>query len=417
MLIFVFLQYSEHLTANNYTNWPSLAQYGYNNNGPFQLGDRSILSPNIGNYNVDPTTTAELGLTGPTMTSTLGQPGSIPPGYLLSTGGTAQTQESTATTSSLTPKVMTTLGPVTGKLVRTPNGIRYRAFLAIPYADFQGRFKKPAQASAWEGVFDASEYRQRCVYQARNLTKEGERCHYLKILAPENPFQTYPVIFWPHGGGFSAGANDDYNNDALADILVAKGVIIVQPNYRVGAFGFWSLGTKEAPGNYAMWDVLEALKWVNREIKAFGGDPSRVICHGQGAGSVVCDLLGMSPKAHGLLSALSMWSGQIFSPKIDRDDAKNLADFARFATAVDCDDEKHSLWNSPTNRTKILACMEKKSLQEIIGGMAKVGHGVAGFCKKIVLFKLNFSFKLLKYSKFHIKICQIVKNLLDFICT
>ena len=117
------------------------------------------------------------------------------------------------------------------------------------------------------------------------LFKEGlpisEDCLFLNIYAPAVREQDVAVMIWIHGGGFIAGAADPYRSDALA----AHGnVIVVTINHRVSLWGFLSTEDEHAPGNYGLFDQHLAIQWVHDNIKAFGGDPSRVTIFGQSAG-------------------------------------------------------------------------------------------------------------------------------------
>lgn len=138
------------------------------------------------------------------------------------------------------------------------------------------------------------------------MTEQSEYCHCVKVLAPDSPNGSYPVLFWPPEGGFKTGASSGYDVDAQADVLICKGLIVAQLNYRVGPFGFWSTGTAEAAGNYAMWTVIEALKWMKSEIQAFGGDPNKITCQGQGAGGITRDFLSLNPDTQNQFAGFSM---------------------------------------------------------------------------------------------------------------
>ena len=90
-----------------------------------------------------------------------------------------------------------------------------------------------------------------------------------------------PVMVWFHGGGFTSGQASMYGPEHLLD----KDVILVTVNYRLGPLGFFTLGNEEVPGNQGMWDQYEGLRWVQNNIKSFGGNPSRVTIFGESAGA------------------------------------------------------------------------------------------------------------------------------------
>lgn len=91
-----------------------------------------------------------------------------------------------------------------------------------------------------------------------------------------------PVIFYIHGGGFSEGSGNNFFFGP--DFLLEKGVIVVTINYRLGAFGFMSLNTKQHSGNMGLKDQYTALKWIHHNINAFGGNKHRITLMGQSAG-------------------------------------------------------------------------------------------------------------------------------------
>src|SRR6185312_7577970 len=136
-----------------------------------------------------------------------------------------------------------------------------------------------------------------------------------------------PVMVWIHGGGWTRGSGSTPTYDGAA--LAKKGVVLVTTNYRLGVFGFLAHPelTKESPnhssGNYAILDHVAALQWVQKNIAAFGGDPTRVTIFGESAGSWAVNALMASPLAKGLFQRAIGESGGLFSPM------KTLADAER----------------------------------------------------------------------------------------
>ena len=191
----------------------------------------------------------------------------------------------------------------------------------------------------------------------------GEDCLYLNIYTPQNLFhgQTdqvhgglglLPVMVWIHGGAYVIGAGSQYDATSLA----TKGVVMVTINYRLGIFGFMSSEDDVMPGNYGMWDQIEALKWVKANIAAFGGDPDRVTIFGQSAGSSSVSLLTLSPQAKGLFHRAIMQSGQSLSPfsYFFRGNKVEPRMFARtVGVSVDC-----NIFES-ANSANLLSCLQK----------------------------------------------------------
>ncbi len=208
---------------------------------------------------------------------------------------------------------------------RLQGGVNEKAqvayFLGIPYAR-AGRWQAPQPVLRLEGVFRATQpgpaCPQRGVFTTRlggYLPPQDEDCLNLGVwlpLAPPPP-EGYPVMVWIHGGSFTGGgwAEPLYDGTALA----AQGAVVVGFNYRLGPLGWLALPALQAEdaqgstGNYGLMDMLEALRWVRRNIAAFGGNPDNVTLFGQSAGGMaVCTLLA-SPKAQGLFHKAILQSG------------------------------------------------------------------------------------------------------------
>ena len=186
------------------------------------------------------------------------------------------------------------------------SGSDIRSFLGIPYAappTGDLRWRPPQEIASWSGMRDATHYAHACV-QA-NDKNSSEDCLYLNVWTPAASLQQrLPVMVWIHGGGFVAGSGSDPKFDGTR--LSQKGVVIVTINYRLGVFGFLAHPdlTKESPhhasGNYGLMDQIFALRWVQQNISAFGGDPSRVTIFGESAGATSIGYLLVSPLAKGL---------------------------------------------------------------------------------------------------------------------
>ncbi|MDP4212105.1 MAG: carboxylesterase family protein [Bacteroidota bacterium] len=157
----------------------------------------------------------------------------------------------------------------------------------------------------------------------------SEDCLYLNVwTAAKSSNEKRPVMVWIYGGGFITGgaATAGYSGEALAE----KGIIFVSFNYRLGVFGFLShpeLSAEDphhSSGNYALLDQIAALKWVQKNIHAFGGDPDRVTIAGQSAGSISVNCLLASPLAKGLFQGAIAESGSLVlqNPLINMKDKK-----------------------------------------------------------------------------------------------
>jgi para-nitrobenzyl esterase len=215
-----------------------------------------------------------------------------------------------AQADSLTVK--TAQGKAQGKTI---NSGKVKAFLGLPYAAApvgELRWRAPEPPAQWKGMRDASKYGARCaqghVYDDMIFQDSGESedCLFLNVFAPAEASakSKLPVMFWIHGGGYSAGSASEPRHNG--DFLPLKGVVLVTINYRLGVFGF--LATAElakeangAAGNYGLLDMAAALEWVKANIKKFGGDPDNVTIFGESAGSFAVSTLMASPLSRGLI--------------------------------------------------------------------------------------------------------------------
>jgi carboxylesterase type B len=156
------------------------------------------------------------------------------------------------------------------------------------------RFQKPLPTSNWEGVYNATKYRNACIQPDKvepdnNIPEEtthGEDCLFLSVWQPPTPLpngKKRSVMYWIHGGGFEAGTIFSLAYDARY-IAIFGDVVVVTVNYRLGPFGFLYGGTDDSPGNAGLYDQILGLKWVRDNIEQFGGDPESVTIFGESAG-------------------------------------------------------------------------------------------------------------------------------------
>ncbi|MBB5976739.1 carboxylesterase/lipase family protein [Kribbella solani] len=171
------------------------------------------------------------------------------------------------------------------------------------------RWKAPQAARAWSGV-RASALGNVCPQQPNPEAPKGsdaEDCLYLNVTTPAKPsVKPRAVVVWIPGGGFFSGAGSSYEASKFA----ARGdVVVVTVNYRLGIFGFFGYPGLPGSGTFGLQDQQAALRWVQRNAGAFGGDPRNVTVAGESAGGMsVCAQL-TSPTATGLFSKAIMQSG------------------------------------------------------------------------------------------------------------
>ncbi|MEV6235983.1 carboxylesterase family protein [Lentzea sp. NPDC051838] len=203
--------------------------------------------------------------------------------------------------------VQTDKGAVSGTVTST-----YRTFGTIPFAAppvGENRWRDPQPAQAWRGVRDATKPSPRCAQSAGlgEPASETEDCLYLNVTTPaKNPHKPRPVMVWIHGGGFTSGSASSYDARWLA---TKNDAVVVTINYRLGVFGFFGYPGLPESGGFGIADQQAALKWVQRNARAFGGNPANVTIFGESAGGLsVCAQLA-SPRAAGLFAKAIIQSG------------------------------------------------------------------------------------------------------------
>jgi len=230
----------------------------------------------------------------------------------------------------------TTDGPVLG--LRENGVIR---FLGIPYAKPPVgalRWMPPQPVAKWTGVRRAYKFGPTCA-QVTTLgpfagpPNSNEDCLYLNVFTQDTK-ANLPVLVWIHGGGYFDGASNDYDPSKL----VTKGkLVVVTLNYRLNLFGFLAHPALDAEGhafgNYGLMDMQAALKWVRRNIAAFGGDPGNVTLGGQSAGAGATAANVLSPGAKGLFHRAIFQSGG-YTPFVPKSVAEDKG--KKFAAAAGC---------------------------------------------------------------------------------
>jgi para-nitrobenzyl esterase len=182
------------------------------------------------------------------------------------------------------------------------------------------RWRAPQPAVPWRGVLNATSYRSDCMQlpfpsDAAPLgTPPAEDCLYVNVWKPASSVANLPVVVWIYGGGFVNGGSSPptYSGANLAK----RGVMVVSFNYRLARFGTFATpalaredGTARFTGNFAYLDQIAALKWVKRNIAAFGGDPANVTIVGESAGGFSVHMLVTSPDTNGLFARAVIMSG------------------------------------------------------------------------------------------------------------
>ena len=196
-------------------------------------------------------------------------------------------------------------------------------YAAPPVGDL--RWRAPQRAATWQGVRMADQFGAPCIQSNKPIEnqpiKHNEDCLYVNVWTPaQSAAERLPVMFWIHGGGFTAGATLErlYHGEQLAK----KGVVLVTVGYRLGVMGFLAHpglsaeNPRRVSGNYGVQDMIAGLQWVQRNIAAFGGDPKRVTIFGESAGGAAISILCGSPLAKGLFHGAISQSGGFFAPPV-----------------------------------------------------------------------------------------------------
>ncbi|XP_070551001.1 carboxylesterase 4A-like [Ptychodera flava] len=221
------------------------------------------------------------------------------------------------------PVVEVTSGRVAGTAVEFihPDVVIQRTvdvFRGIPYAEppvGELRFQPPKSKTAWEGVYNATEFRPTCIQPMYSLQPgsepQSEDCLFLNVYAPQTEAQ---IRISACDGVDSRRRIPRWVWFIVRQLSAIGNVIVVTINYRLGALGFFLTGDEHATGNYGLLDQIAALEWVQDNIAAFGGDANTVTISGQSAGSISADLLLFSPLAEGLFHRAIMKSGTATIP-------------------------------------------------------------------------------------------------------
>ena len=227
--------------------------------------------------------------------------------------------------------VITSNGPIKGEVRR--NGLhpynKYRAFHAIPYAKppiAELRFKPPEPFTGqWDesSPYDATDSSKTpiCPQLAHknfmHIPEDqlDEDCLHLSVYSPTNVTieSALPVLVWIHGGSFDRGTGM-FPYHGPDRFIEGDDIVMVSINYRVGILGFLSLGIPEIPGNMGLLDQTMALRWVQENIRSFGGDPEAVTIMGESAGSWSSYYHLFSPPSKGLFHRIIAQSGTPMSP-------------------------------------------------------------------------------------------------------
>lgn len=205
-----------------------------------------------------------------------------------------------------------------------------RSFKGVPFAappTGDLRWKEPQPVKNWTGIRKADHFSHMpmqkrvfadMVFRADTM---NEDCLYLNVWTPaKSSASKLPVLVYFYGGGFVGGDGSEFRYDG--ESMAQKGIVTVTISYRLGVFGFLAHPelTRESPhhasGNYGLMDQNAALRWVQQNILAFGGDPRRVTIAGESAGSISVSAQMASPLSRNLIAGAIGESGAMIKPTL-----------------------------------------------------------------------------------------------------
>lgn len=206
-------------------------------------------------------------------------------------------------------------------LLRGNNVKKLNVFKGIRYGEDTGksRFRPPVAVQPWNGVREATNLGSPCFQENHDTAPwvdpqpESEDCLFLNVWSPKGA-SGLPVMLWIHGGAFLWGSGGCPIYDG-GDLAERGNVIVVSVNHRLNVFGYLYLGDLSSEfadsANLGQLDLIEALRWVQRNIAAFGGDPGNVTLFGESGGGLKINALLAMPKAKGLFHRAIVQSGSL----------------------------------------------------------------------------------------------------------
>ncbi|XP_022837633.1 venom carboxylesterase-6-like isoform X2 [Spodoptera litura] len=269
---------------------------------------------------------------------------------------------STASTPAA-PVVRSVSGQFRGSWMSSRRGRQFEAYRGVRYAQppvGELRFQPPQLMENYTSEVDASQDGPACPQPTFNNYPVHEDCLRLNVYTPDHQSKKpLPVVVFMHAGGFYSvsGRSDVAGPQHLLD----RDLVLVTINYRLGSLGFLSTGDKYAPGNNGFKDQVAALRWVQRNIAAFGGDPNLVTISGYSAGSFSVMLHMISPMSKGLFHRAISMSGSPISQIVIPRHQRHLAE--RQAKLLQC----------PTDSSKaIIDCLKTKTSKELGDSLDKM---------------------------------------------
>ncbi|CAH0600383.1 unnamed protein product [Chrysodeixis includens] len=276
-------------------------------------------------------------------------------------------------------------GPVRGR--RDPEADHLYVFNNIPYATApvgENKYKPPLPPPVWETPFDAIDKHVICpqvtiplMVLPEYLVRQ-EDCLIANVYVPDTRKKNLTVLVYVHGGGYVMGYGEMLK---FTNLIKERDLILVTFNYRIGIHGFLCLGTEDVPGNAGMKDQVALLRWVQKNIASYGGNPNDVAIVGSSAGSGAVDLLMLSkltdglfhrvvPESGGNLAAFSIQSDPIEvaanqAKKLNFTNTDNIYDLEQFYKTASWELLTSDSFFDRTDATFVFSpCVERDSGEE-----------------------------------------------------
>ncbi|XP_065203563.1 juvenile hormone esterase-like isoform X2 [Planococcus citri] len=264
--------------------------------------------------------------------------------------------------------VSTKLGDIRGTTRISRDGKKFNTFLGVPYAEppiGDLRLENPKPANPWNETLNATSYPPMCPQLSTKGFTGQEDCLYLNIYTPQaQKNQTkLPVWVFIFGGRRMLGHSSPYKYGP--EYIMDKKVIFVTVNYRIGPMGFLSTEDSAIPGNYGLKDQQAALRWVQENIDAFGGDPTNVTLSGGSSGASDVSLHLISQSSKGFFHRCISQSGQLLNFWTLMKPGKGRQAAWNYAKVVDC----------PAKTSEQLSiCLKSKPIEDLILATRKLMH-------------------------------------------
>ncbi|KAH7645586.1 acetylcholinesterase-like protein [Dermatophagoides farinae] len=267
-------------------------------------------------------------------------------------------------------EILVPKGSIAGEKYSLNDGHSVTRFLGIPYAKpplGKLRYRRPVLIEKWNQTIEALHWPNSCYQKPEFLHRYNnknfvEDCLYLNIWSPDvnvNEQNLKPVLIWIHGGAFTKGGTSDSLFD-LERLAVMADAIMVSINYRLSGLGFfYSDQVDEIKGNQGLWDQVMALKWVNENIRYFGGNPNAITLMGNSAGSWAVSLHILSPVSRNLFNNAMMLSGaaNYYAVRKAEDIVPKTLNVIR---SIGCATEDDTVINE-----SIVECMEQADVEKV----------------------------------------------------